>query len=179
MKKYKTITTALILVLAVFGCEREDLHYGDSDNPDTPPAPTTDSIYEEPYTPKEDVEAIAFATRVNGTWHGSLYSTYVNDYGITVSGTYDTEMTFSQYEAKSVNGNGREADYKDGKRQWLMSFTWFVESTGKGGLRLMMKRVDGYELASSVCRFDGDTLKMELVGSDGLETCRYVLTSSK
>ena len=173
MKILKTITTAFFLAFVAFGCEREDLHY-------PPPTPsTTDSIYEEPYTPKDAGEAIAVASRLNGSWQGSLTSRYIDDYGKTVSGEYTTEMSFSQYEVKAVNGSGSESDYKDGKRVWKMAFTWFVESYAEGGTSLRIKRADGYELVSKVCRFDGDTLKMELVGTDGLETNNYVLTSSK
>lgn len=173
MKNLKTITTAFFLAFVASGCEREDLHY-----PDPSPSPS-DSIYEEPYTPKEAGEALVLASRLNGSWHGSLKSRYINDYGVTVSGEYTTEMSFSQYETKAVNGNGTESDYEDGKRVWQMAFTWFVESSASGSTSLRMKRADGYELVSKMCRFDGDTLKMELVSTDGLETNNYVLTSSK
>lgn len=65
------------------------------------------------------------AQTLRGIWKGTLVAQYTEN-GQPVTQNLDVEFIFDQYNAKSLNGRGREYDYYSNGTD-VLSFSWYID----------------------------------------------------
>lgn len=156
----------MFLVLVTIGCEREDLRY---DTPDTPGTETGEGNSSGiPGDNRHIAELLA------GDWQGSATMDFIDsDNKLKHNEFDDVRLSFLLPEDHTMWGSGKESDYRDGKRVWMMSFTWQVDSTDA----LILKYADGRQMTSKKSKYtlEGDDFHAKLVSTDLIETDEYTL----
>lgn len=156
----------ILLVLATMGCEREDLRY---DDPDTPREEE-----EKPPTPTPSDDDYRLTDLLAGEWQGSATMDFIDSDNQWKHNEFDdVRLSFSLPEGNALWGKGQESDYKDGKRVWMMNFTWQVDSTET----IILKYTDGRQMTSTSKKYelDDNTFHAVFVSKDLTETDEYTL----
>lgn len=175
----------MILVLATVGCEREDLHYDAPEKPDTedknPSSPTDEK---DPSAPNDDDPSTPtdannrLAELLAGEWQGCATMDFIDSDNQWKHNEFDdVRLSFTPIERGATWGSGKEADYRDDKRVWMMAFTWQVDSTDA----VILKYADGRLMTSKKSKYDLDdnTFHATFVSRDQTETDEYTLTRVK
>ena len=156
----------MFLVLATIGCEREDLRY---DSPGTP-----GEEEEKPPSPIPSGDDHRLADLLAGEWQGGATMDFIDSDNQWKHNEFDdVRLSFSSPEANKLWGNGKESDYRDGKRVWMMTFTWQVDSTET----IILKYVDGRQMTSKKKKYelDDNTFHAVFDSKDLMETDEYTL----
>ena len=156
----------MFLVLATIGCEREDLRY---DSPGTP-----GEEEEKPPSPIPSGDDHRLADLLAGEWQGSATMDFIDSDNKWKHNEFDdVRLSFSSPEANKLWGNGKESDYRDGKRVWMMTFTWQVDSTET----IILKYADGRQMTSKKKKYelDDNTFHAVFDSKDLMETDEYTL----
>ena len=156
----------MFLVLATIGCEREDLRY---DSPGTP-----GEEEEKPPSPIPSGDDHRLADLLAGEWQGGATMDFIDSDNQWKHNEFDdVRLSFSSPEANKLWGNGKESDYRDGKRAWMMTFTWQVDSTET----IILKYADGRQMTSKKKKYelDDNTFHAVFDSKDLMETDEYTL----
>lgn len=119
---------------------------------------------------------ISIATTLKGQWKGTINTEYVDDYWNTQKGTYGADFQFDQYKTNSINGRGREINYKlssDSEEIYRMPYSWYIDSKTED---IYMKYDDGREMHVSSYHLDDNSFYGTMKSTDGSEVDEFNLT---